>query len=48
MAKMEPLGGGGGNRSEEGVSIKGQSQCGTWSSEYRLGVHLADRPLSGV
>ena len=39
---------GGGNRSEEGVSIKGQSQCGTWSSEYRLGVHLADRPLSGV
>ena len=46
MAKMEPWGGG--NRSEEGVSIKGHSQCGTWSSEYRLGVHLADTPLSGV
>ena len=41
-------GGGGGKRSEEVVSIKDQSQCGTWSGEYRLGVHLADRPLSSV
>ena len=31
----------GGTRCEEGVSIKGQSQCGMWSGEYWLRVHLA-------
>ena len=31
-------------RSEEGVSIKAQSQCEIWSGEYRLGVHLTDGP----
>ena len=35
---------GGGTRCEEGVSIKGQSQCGIWSNEYQLGVHMVDRP----
>ena len=34
----------GGTRCEEGVSIKGQSQCRIWSSEYQLGVHLANGP----
>ena len=29
---------GGGTRCEEGVSIKGQSQCEIWSGEYWLGV----------
>ena len=31
------------NRCEKGVSIKDQSQCGIWSCEDWLGVHLADR-----
>ena len=35
---------GGGTRCEEGVSIKGQIYYGILSGEYRLGVHLSDRP----